>query len=315
MRLASLFALTVLFTLGCTMGETDEDDDDDTEDNGGGGGASDPPVVYYLTRDADGNYAEGFEDYEDLCGDATFLGALSGTAACLDDGVHGVLAPMSNVDGETWPEGGVDDEADLCPAGWDYAGGNAYTATCTRTDTASSVFLYYGPDGEYYEDADDRGDICPAGWEYVGGSWYGAPLCVIDDWRPVMSFYENVEGEIIDDLDDPADTCPASWEYLGTWYGWAQCAAAKGTVISLYQRPDGETIDDVPADEMCGDGWDYVGSYYGYAVCWSSTARIVVSLTIAADGTTYESIDDAEDVCPEGWEFLGAVGGAAVCAE
>jgi hypothetical protein len=317
MRLFLVTILGLAFTLGCAVGKDQADDDGDADGDGDGGDIvppADPPVVYYVSRDADGNTYED-TDAADLCrSGSTFLGTLAGAAACLEDGVHGVLAPMSDVDGGTYPET-LDDEADLCPAGWDYVGGNGWTATCVRDGTASSVYLYYGPDGDYYEDTDSRGDVCPDGWAYVGGSWYGAPLCVIDDLRPVTSVYENVDGEIIDDLDDPADTCAAGWEYLGTWYGWAQCAADGGTTIALYQRPDGATAEEVPYDEMCGDGWEFVGSYYGYAVCWTSTARTVSTLYAGADGTAYDGVDSGDDVCPAGWEFLGAVGGAAVCAD
>lgn len=318
MRLALPAALALLFSLGCALGGKPSGDDPVDADGDGIPDVdtpADPPVVYYVTRDADGDTTDDVRDYGDLCREgATFLGTLSGAAACLDDGVHGVIAPLSDADGNTYPET-LDDEADVCPSGWDYVGGNGWAATCVRGATASSVYLYYGPDGDYYEDARNRGDICPDGWDYVGGSWYGAPMCVIDDLRPVMSFYENVDGEIIDDLRDPADTCAAGWEYLGTWYGWAQCAASGGTVVALYQRPDGDTVDDVPYDRMCGDGWEYVGAYYGYAVCWTAEARTVATLAVNPDGDVYEDAGDGERICPEGWEFLGAVGGAAVCAD
>jgi hypothetical protein len=272
-----------------------------------------PPVAWYVTRDAEGDTTDGY-DWSVLCGDATFFGSTGGAAACMDDNVHGVLSVMSDEDGQTWPDD-LADEAALCPDGWTWVGGNGLTATCTRADAAASVFLYYGTDGAYYEDVPDRGDICPAGWAYVGGAWYGAPLCVADDQASVTPLYENTAGDTIDALADPADTCAEGWDFLGTWYGNAQCAHDGGTVITLYQRPDGATVDDVSFAEMCGDGWIYVGAYYGYAVCWTADTRATVTLNYGADGAYFGAITDGPAVCPMGWEVLGAVGGAVVCGE
>jgi hypothetical protein len=176
-------------------------------------------------------------------------------------------------------------------------GGNGQTATCTRADAAASVFLSTDAAGDGYEGVSDRGDICPEGWAYVGGTWYGAPLCVVDTWTAVA----------------PLDTCPDGWESLGTWDGYAQCAHDGGTVIALYQRPDGTTVDDVPLDEMCGDGWTYIGAYAGYAMCWTEAGRAVVTLNYGADGAYFNAITDGSAVCPAGWEVLGSVGGAVVC--
>lgn len=297
--------------LACTGGSPlDPGDDGDDGGDGGSDPGSSPPVPWTVWRDAEGRDVTSASP-EELCGEARFLGTIGGGAVCLDPDVGAVLSPISTPEGDTWPET-LDDEAQVCPQGWDYKGGNGWTATCVRADPGVGVLLYYDVDGRYYEDLPQRGDVCPDGTTWVGGGVYGAPICLFDGWYAFTSVYQGVEGTTSDQ--DP-DQCAPGWDLVGTWYGWSQCMRDEGTVVALYQSPDGATWDPEEPDRICPAGWEYVGSYYGYSACWTSERRSVVSLYSGADGTEFTDVEHGADLCPEGWEYLGQAGGSSVCVE
>lgn len=304
-----MLALTLLGCIGGIFkdGPLSGDDTDD-----GPSLTPDPPAVWYVYRDTRGNQAGDVAPAE-LCEGAAFLGTLGGAAACLDDSVRGVVSLISTPAGDTWPET-VDDEAEICPPGFLWKGGNGWMATCVRDSSAASVMLYYAADGRYYEDTAQRGDVCPSGTTWVGGSVYGAPLCVYERWMAITSVYQGVDGSVVEDATDGAHVCAPGWDYLGTWYGWSQCGKDEGTVVALYTNAAGRSFEGDNGDEVCPDGWDYVGSFYGNAACWTSDRLTQVSLYNGADGAAFEG-DNGPEVCPDGWTFLGSANGAVVCVD
>ena len=307
--------MSLLLVLGCIFGE------------GGvlgggkeGGGPDilphpDPNAVYYVYRGADGEDMESVSDPAELCGGADFLGILSGASACQESGQHGVLNIISDKKGRIWPDD-LDNEADLCPSGWEYRGGNGWTATCVSSQSAHAAMLYYNAAGDYYEDTDKAGDICPSGSTWQGNSYYGAPLCVYDGWGAVLSMANAVDGTAFSEADGNGPEVCGAWEYVGSWYGWAQCRVTEGTVIVLYRNMKEATFDGDNGNRICPDGWDYSGSYYGYALCWSAEKRAQVSLYVGASGKEYSGdLGDVDGICPDGWTAMGDVGGTLVCVQ
>lgn len=285
----------------------------------GGGGdilpAPDPSAVYYLYRGVDGEDMSTVSDPADLCGDAEFLGIMAGAAACQEGGQHGVLSIISDKKGRIWPDD-VENEAELCPSGWDYRGGNGWTANCVSAQSAHAAMLYYNADGDYYEDTDKAGDICPSGSTWQGNSYYGAPLCVYDGWGTVVSVDNAVDGTLYSVEDENGLEVCGVWEYVGSWYGWAQCRVTSGTVIALTRNMDDVSFDGDNGNRVCPEGWDYGGSYYGYALCWNAEKRAQVTLYEGASGDPYGGdVTDVDGICPSGFSAIGDLAGALVCVQ
>lgn len=308
--------MSLLFFVGCIFGEGGGLGGG----KGGGGGTDilpdpDPNAVYYLYRGVDGEDMESVSDPADLCVGADYLGMLSGAAACQESGQHGVLNTISDKKGRIWPDD-VANEAELCPSGWEYRGGNGWTATCVSSQSAHAAMLYYNAVGDYYEDTDKAGDICPSGSTWQGNSYYGAPLCVYDGWGAVLSMANAADGTAFSEEDGNGPEVCGSWEYVGSWYGWAQCRVTTGTVIVLYRNMKDVAFDGDNGNRVCPDGWDYSGSYYGYALCWNAEKRAQVSLYVGASGKEYSGdLSDVDGICPDGWSAMGDVGGTLVCVQ
>jgi hypothetical protein len=216
-----------------------------------------------------------------------------------------VLEIMSDTSGRTWPRG-VADEADLCPEGWDYRGGNGTTTVCVNVKSAHSAILSNSATGESYEDAENAGDICPSGSTWPGGSISGVPVCVFDGWGAVVNVSTAVDGTEFVEADGNGQEVCGTWEFVGTWDGRATCRVSSGTALYLYRNLEGVEFDGDNGSEICPTGWDYSGAFFRQALCWNTEKRANVDLEVSATGEEYDlASQNVDGMCPEGWTPVG----------
>lgn len=226
-------------------------------------------------------------------------------------------------------------EADLCPPGATWLGGNDLDTACA-TGAAAVVELVRDREGRTFpEDVEDEGALCPSGWEHVGGSGsrtictseapftvyrrvgdgcgeatllgygeLGSVWCAEAGQRPVVEVTREPGGATVGEV-PPAALCAEEWELLGRSFdGVSVCAGPTGSVVGLTRDVEGRSRDDV-ADEadLCPAGWSWVGSDSWTTWCWSSAPYQRAALTRTASGET----------CPAGWTHVGGEAFATVC--
>jgi hypothetical protein len=296
----ALLTMTLGCNLGGLMGGGGGDDEDDDDNN-------DPvdrtvPQVFSISRDANGQTTDA-ADEADLCpAGSTYLGGAGYAAACLDEGVKGIVSLLGDTSGRTFPED-LDDEAALCPSGSTHVGGNGYYATCVQAAPVVTYEIFANASGDT---VDDVGlDACSDG--AVGYGVQGSAVCTVAGQLGVALLDTRPDGTTSDEVDDKAEMCPAGWRLGGTWwYGAAMCIGPEGTVYTLTRNVAGDRLGEVDdIGTLCPSGTEWVGSYYGAPTCFEAKPRTVVALQRAASGETAEDVSDEAELCPDGWEHIG----------
>jgi hypothetical protein len=225
-----------------------------------------------------------------------------------------VFYVTSDAEGRYYPDD-LDTEAELCPPGATYLGGNGYAAACLDEGVKGVYGVIGNADRKYYpDDVSDPAAICPGGSSFVGlNSWYHT--CVSDKASAQVSLFYNAAGDYIDET-DVRDFCPGGTTALGyAYYGSGECGldGARG-VVTLTVDAQGRYVEDVDsAADLCPAGWEFMGtSWYGSTVC-AGDVGAVVSLTYDAQGRYAEELDDPAEICPAGSEYLGGYSYTQYC--
>lgn len=226
-----------------------------------------------------------------------------------------VFYVTSDAEGRYYPDD-VDTEAELCPAGATYLGGNGYAAACLDPGIKGVYGMIGSVDREYYpDDVSDPAAICPSGTTFVGfNSWYHT--CVSDKGSAQASLFYNAAGDYIDET-DVRDFCPSGTTALGyAYYGSGECGldSPRGVATLAYDAEGRIYPDDVDsAAELCPAGWDFLGtSWYGSSVC-AGDVGAVIGLSYDAQGRTTDDVDDPSELCPAGSEYLGGYSYTQYC--
>lgn len=213
-------------------------------------------------------------------------------------------------EGRTWPEE-LDEEAEVCPEGARYLGGNGWSTACLDSGARAAAYPISNLDHDTWpETLDDPALVCPAGWGFVGGnSW--SSTCVHSAGHTSYELFYGAAGE---DVAEVGVSACGPGEGLGYgYYGSAVCAVEgqRGTAL-LTVDAAGRTIDEVEAQELCPAGWDFLGTWwYGAAVCLGPEGT-VIGLSRDAQGRTTEEVEAAA-LCPAGWQHLGSYSYTEYC--
>ncbi len=304
--------MLLLLVAACMVGDEGEEKKDDGTDIVPD---PDPIAVYTVNGGADGQDMDAVATPAELCGGNEYLGMRYGAAACQEEGRSGVLEIMSDTNGKTWPRG-VADEADMCPEGWDYRGGNGTTTACVSVQAAHTAILSNSATGESYEDAESAGDICPSGSTWLGGSINRAPLCAYDGWGSVVNVSTTVDGTEFVEADGNGQEVCGTWEFVGTWDGRATCRVTSGTALYLYRNLEGVEFDGDNGSEICPEGWDYSGAFFNLALCWNAEKVAQVNLYFSANGEEYGGdLEIVDGFCPAGWTPVGDDFSSLMCVQ
>ena len=224
-------------------------------------------------------------------------------SASWDDVVGGDVAPAvwyvsQNAAGD---EVGFVDEAELCT---DAAllGGRGPLVACLGDEPGPVAALTRNEVGDTVR-VDGPEAVCPEGWALVGQQ--GEAAVCVGDAPGVVSVLSDSEV-----VGTPMPDCPVGWQALGAQDFNRVCTrTGLGAVIQLSRTPAGETVSNVPPEQICPLGSAFIGRQRRTVLCDYPDPATVIRVSRGLS----DPVNPVTPTCPQGWRVQGGLDRASVC--